>query len=339
MNNWFWKNAQGETSRPSTLADLIDAAKRGEIGPPTQVSNDGENWKSAADVPALADALGLDVSPTSGAEGGEAPEDADSTPQKKKRSGCAVVGGVCCVLLICVALGFRFVGLETARRALLASDWGRRVLLESERGRRTICANNLEKVALAVQIYGDFNEVLPPAFTVDAEGRPLHSWRVLILPYLGEEAAALYEQIRLDEPWDSDWNARFHSRAPDVFVCPSLGVATEADGAPVAETTYSVVVGDETAFPGAGKERKWEDFADGLSKTLCVVERKTPVCWMEPTSELTLETLAAEVGSGHKAGFNAAFFDGCVRFLPSTTDAATLNAWATAAGGEETPEF
>ena len=340
MKNWFWQNAQGAASEPSTLADLIDAVKRGEIGASTQVSNDGENWKSAADVPAFADALGLDVSPTSSSEGGEeAPEDGNLPPQKKKQSGCAVVGGVCCVLFIFVALGFRFVGLETARRALLASDWGRLVLLESERGRRTICANNLEKVALGVQIYGDLNEVLPPAFTVDAEGRPLHSWRVLILPYLGEEAAALYEQIRLDEPWDSEWNARFHSRAPSVFVCPSSDVATGADGGAVAETTYSVVVGDETAFPGAGKERKWEDFADGLSQTLCVVERKTPVCWMDPTRELTLETLAAEVGSGHKAGFNAAFFDGCVRFLSATTDAATLKGAATAAGGEETSEF
>ena len=336
MKNWFWQNAQGATSEPSTLADLIDAARRGEIGASTQVSNDGETWKSAADVPALADALGFDVSPTSGAE--PASEDADLTPPKKKRSGCAVVGGVCCVLFIVVALGFRFIGVETARRALLASDWGRRVLLESERGRRTICANNLEKVALGVQIYGSLNEVLPPAYTVDAEGRPLHSWRVLILPYLGEEAAALYEQIRLDEPWDSEWNARFHSRAPSVFACPSSAAALP-DGTPVAETTYSVVVGDETAFPSAGKERKWEDFADGLSKTLCVVERKTPVCWMEPTRELTPETLAAEVGSSCSAGFNVAFFDGCVRFLPSTTDAATLNAWATAAGGEETPEF
>ena len=340
MKNWFWQNAQGTTSEASTLADLIDAARRGEIGASTQVSNDGETWKSAEDVPAFADALGLDVSPTSSSEGGEAaPEDGNWPPQKRKRSGCAVVGGVCCVLLIVVALGFRFIGVETARRALLASDWGRRVLLESERGRRTICANNLEKVALGVQIYGDFNEVLPPAYTVDAEGKPLHSWRVLILPYLGEEAAALYEQIRLDEPWDSEWNARFHARAPSVFVCPSFGVATGADGAPVAETTCSVVVGDETAFPGPGNWRKWEDFADGLSRTLCVVERKTPVCWMDPTRELTLETLAAEVGSGHKTGFNAAFFYGCVRFLPSTTDAATLNAWATVAGGEETPKF
>lgn len=41
MNNWRWQNAQGETSEPSTLADLIDAARRGEIVATTQVSNDG----------------------------------------------------------------------------------------------------------------------------------------------------------------------------------------------------------------------------------------------------------------------------------------------------------
>ena len=62
--NWRWRNAQGTASEPSTLADLIDAAKRGEIGPSTQVSNDDATWKAAASVPALANALGLDRVPT-----------------------------------------------------------------------------------------------------------------------------------------------------------------------------------------------------------------------------------------------------------------------------------
>lgn len=56
MKNWFGQDEQGGTSEASTLGDLIDAVKRGEIVATTQVSNDGENWKSAADVPALADA-------------------------------------------------------------------------------------------------------------------------------------------------------------------------------------------------------------------------------------------------------------------------------------------
>ncbi len=61
--NWRWRNAQGTASEASTLVDLIDAARRGEIVATTQVSNDGETWKSAADVPALANALGLDRAP------------------------------------------------------------------------------------------------------------------------------------------------------------------------------------------------------------------------------------------------------------------------------------
>ncbi|MBQ8364106.1 MAG: DUF1559 domain-containing protein [Thermoguttaceae bacterium] len=231
------------------------------------------------------------------------------------------VGGVLGVLLTGLAVAGLWAAVQTGREA-----W-----------RRTDCAVKLKMIAVAMQTYCYANGVLPPAYTVDETGRPLHSWRVLILPYL--ESSPLYREIRLDEPWDSKWNSQFHRLPVSPFACPSSDVATGADGGAVAETTYSVVVGDETAFPDAGKWRKWKDFADGLSRTLAVVERKTPVCWMDPTRELTLETLAAEVGSGHKSGFYAAFFDGSVRFLPATTDAATLKGAATVAGGEKVGEF
>ncbi len=337
MKNWFWQNAQGETSEASTLADLIDAARRGEIGPSTQVSNDGEHWKSAADVPALANALGLAVPPTTGAGGSSYP------PQKKGLSGCAIAAivlGVCFVLFVWVAIGLLLPAVQAAREKAQAAVQGAR-----SAERRMHCANNLRTIMLATRNYADANDdALPAAYTVDEEGKPLHSWRVALLPYLGEEAAALYEQIRLDEPWDSEWNSQFHNQTPVVFACPSFRVAGQTDaGTPptLKETTYSVVVGDETAFPSAGKGRKWEEIADGTSNTLAVVERKTPVCWMDPTAELTLETLAAEVGSEHtgmgakrEPGFNAATLDGAVRFVVTSTDAATLNAWATAAAGD-----
>ena len=328
MKNWFWQNAQGTASEASTLADLIDAARRGEIGPSTQVSNDGETWKSAADVPALANALGLAVPPTPNAGGSSYP------PQKKGPSGCAlatIVLGVCFVLFVSVAIGRLLPAVQGAREAARSAE------------RRMHCANNLRTIMLATRNYADANDdALPAAYTVDKDGKPLHSWRVALLPYL--EESRLYEQIRLDEPWDSEWNSQFHDQMPAVFACPSFRVAGQTDaGTPptLKETTYSVVVGDETAFPSAGKGRKWEEIADGTSNTLAVVERKTPVCWMDPTRELTLETLAAEVGSEHtgmgaerEPGFNAATSDGAVRFVVTSTDAATLNAWATAAAGD-----
>ena len=236
------------------------------------------------------------------------------------------VGGVLGVLLAGLAVAGLWAAIQGGREA-----W-----------RRANCAVNLKNIEVAIFAYNAANGVLPPAYTVDEAGRPLHSWRVLILPYL--ENSTLYREIRLDEPWDSEWNSQFHSLPVSPFACPSR-VAALPDGTPIAETTYSVVVGDETAFPGAGNWRKWEDFADGLSETLAVVERKTPVCWMDPTRELTLETLAAELANEHKGrksgegGALAATFDAAVRFIPASTDAATLKGAATVAGGENVGEF
>ncbi len=236
------------------------------------------------------------------------------------------VGGVLGVLLAGLAIAGLWAAIQGGREA-----W-----------RRANCAVKLQAIAVAMQVYCYANGVLPPAYTVDEAGRPLHSWRVLILPYL--ESSPLYQEIRLDEPWDSEWNSRFHSLPVSPFACPSR-VAALPNGAPITETTYSVVVGNETAFPGVEKWRKWEDFADGLSKTLCVVERKTPVCWMDPTQELTLETFAAELANEHKGrksgegGALAATFDLAVRFVPASADATTLKGAATVAGGENVGEF
>jgi hypothetical protein len=77
---------------------------------------------------------------------------------------------------------------------------------------------HLFRLHCALQLYRlDHEGQLPPAFTVNAEGKPLHSWTVQLLPYLGNEAEELYTKIRLDEPWDSEWNAQFHKQMPRVF--------------------------------------------------------------------------------------------------------------------------
>ena len=51
--------------------------------------------------------------------------------------------------------------------------------------------------------------------TVNESGRELLSWRVFLLPYLGEEA--LYKQFRLNEPWDSPHNRTLVDKMPAVF--------------------------------------------------------------------------------------------------------------------------
>ena len=64
--------------------------------------------------------------------------------------------------------------------------------------RRMLCTNNLKQLALAMHTYNDYHKSFPPAYTTDEDGKPLHSWRVLILPFI--EQRGLYESIRLDEP-------------------------------------------------------------------------------------------------------------------------------------------
>ena len=58
------------------------------------------------------------------------------------------------------------------------------------------CVDNLKQIALALNNYEQEYNALPPAYTVDADGRPLHSWRTLILPYLEEECALPVDRPR-----------------------------------------------------------------------------------------------------------------------------------------------
>ena len=80
---------------------------------------------------------------------------------------------------------------------------------------------------------------LPPAYTVDAKGRPLHSWRTLILPYLEQEP--LYQTIDLSKPWNDPANAKALETSLPVFRCP------EAVG-PQNTTTYLAIVAPNGCF-------------------------------------------------------------------------------------------
>jgi hypothetical protein len=175
--------------------------------------------------------------------------------------------------------------------------------------------DNLRRITLAMLIYARAHGTLPPAYTVDADGNPLQSWRVLLLPYLG--AQELYGKLHLDAPWDSAHNRRFHDQAPAIYQCPSAKLAP-------GQTTYSVVVGEKTAFQAAqGKS------LDDLGMILMlVVEREQSVCWMDPTSEL-VEAIACKginrhkegvigIGSLHPGGVNVGFRDGGVEFIRAT---------------------
>ena len=194
------------------------------------------------------------------------------------------------------------------------------------------CSLNLKALSVAFNKYKDDKGEYPPAWTTDPLGKPLHSWRVLILPYLDEED--LYNTIRLDEPWDSPHNRQFHTKMPTVFRCPASINATNST------TTYALVVGPDT-FPEGPKAMKPEDLQDAADATIQIVERKNPVCWMKPEEipqDIALRGIGIDkgLGSNHaRPGFHIVLFDSTSRYVPDTVSSSIFRGILTQRGGEK----
>ncbi len=207
-----------------------------------------------------------------------------------------------------------------------------------EASRRMQCSNHIKHLVLAMHNYHDTMQTLPPLYTVDKDGKPLHSWRVHLLPFL--EQQALYSEIKLDEPWDSEHNKQFHDVVIPFFQCPS-----NPNAKPGANCCYSAIAGqglvaNKKPNPRGG-EHTMAWIMDGTSNTIAIVEVKQPFCWMDPTADVTLEELekgintpGGRAGSQHPGGMNVGCFDGFVRFITNNIDTKILRALATPAGGE-----
>lgn len=212
-----------------------------------------------------------------------------------------------------------------------------RVRQAVNRARSARCRENLALIGLGLHTYHDDHERLPPASVRDAEGRALHSWRVLILPYLDQHE--VYVRYWQDEPWDGPLNAELHEITLDVYQCRPMR------DPPSTETNYLAVVGTESAWhPTRGRELS--EFTDGTSQTLLVVEaHHTGIHWMAP-NDLSLDSLPPTVNpplglgfsSEHKGGAHALLVDGSVRFIPSSIAPEKLRALFTIAGDQLPPD-
>jgi prepilin-type processing-associated H-X9-DG protein len=198
-----------------------------------------------------------------------------------------------------------------------------------EGARRAQCTNNLKQIALALHNYQEAEGCFPPAATTDPEGRPLLSWRVLILPYLGEDKN-LIARFHLDEPWDSPDNRALLVDMPSTYICPS-----NLDGQP-GETAYLALVGKSAAFTPDFRPMTLADFPDGQANSVLVAEARRHVPWTKPDDvAIGPGDLGDLLGSSHPNGFQAAFVDGSVRFLKSSVEAEVLRALSTRNGHEE----
>jgi prepilin-type processing-associated H-X9-DG protein len=188
--------------------------------------------------------------------------------------------------------------------------------------------NNLRQIKLALRNYEQEHQALPPAYTMDANGRPLHSWRTLVLPYL--EQKSLYEKIDLSKPWNDPVNATASAIKLGVFLCPETVGAKNT-------TAYLAIVGPD-GFLVPGRSRRLEEITDGLSSTLAVIEasEEDAVPWMAPVDagSATVMKLDTKAKLHHAGGTNAALADGSVRFLKANTPAPVRRALLSISGND-----
>jgi hypothetical protein len=197
-----------------------------------------------------------------------------------------------------------------------------------EAGRRAWCSNNLKQIAISLEEYHRAHGSFPPAYMADKNGKPMHSWRVLILPYLDMDP--LYRTYKLNEPWDGPSNKKLLSTRPEVFTCWS-DRSSYTYG--VRQANYFAVTGPNTAWEGA-KPKKLADFGSAAANTILVIEvQNSGIPWSEP-KDLSLDDLrnakAGALTPSSNHGPHSDFFfiydevpcasavmaDGSFRFLP-----------------------
>jgi hypothetical protein len=197
-----------------------------------------------------------------------------------------------------------------------------------EAANRMSSANNLKQLALAMHNYNETYGSFPPAAVYDKRGKPLYSWRVLLLPYL--ENQNLYEQFHKDEPWDSPHNKTLIQQMPKIFRDP-------LDPPDTSMTRYQVLVGGGALFDRgpplhqpAGP--RVADVTDGLANTIMIVESANPVSWTKP-EDLTYDP-TGPLPAFKPEGFNAVFADGAVHFVKKGTSEQQLRGAITRSGNE-----
>jgi len=197
------------------------------------------------------------------------------------------------------------------------------------------CMSNLQRIAIALNAYAKDHGTYPTPVVKDAAGKPLYSWRVLLLPYIDEQN--LYSNFQLNEAWDSPNNAAWIAQCPSVYISPgSAGNVSQAN--------YVLITGAGTIFPSTGP-LKPAQISDGLERTLLVVETNNMINeWSKPfdidVTKLNPSIGASgndKIGGTHTEGATAVFADGQPAWLSVDLPSTIVGAAITPNGNESIP--
>ena len=170
--------------------------------------------------------------------------------------------------------------------------------------------SNLQRIGEGLTEYHRLHHKLPHPSN-DRDGKPLLSWRVHLLPFVGEQE--LYERFHLDEPWDSEHNRALLSQMPDTYrnMEPVRG-----------ETTTYLLATGPAALYSPGKTVSLDDLDLGNTATILVVEANSArsIAWTKPGDfAFDPRDIFAGLGGQRKGGFLALMAGGTVDFIDFTT--------------------
>ncbi|TVQ04507.1 MAG: DUF1559 domain-containing protein [Planctomycetaceae bacterium] len=186
------------------------------------------------------------------------------------RRGCWLIIGLVVVIAVGGMVGLGFLVREARRAAQTMASY-----------------SPLAQVAMALHNYHDTHGQFPPAYLVNESGKPIHSWRVLILPFVEEHR--LYESYDFSEPWDGPNNSKLADRMPRTFRSHSEPPSTT-------HTNVVLITGPGTAFPGTVSTRL-SDITDGTQNTILVSETAdSTIPWLAPRD---IEVIDDIVPLGH----------------------------------------
>jgi prepilin-type processing-associated H-X9-DG protein len=197
--------------------------------------------------------------------------------------------------------------------------------------------DKLKKIAVAMHNYHDAYGTFPNAIYGPDRKTPGLSWRVALLPYI--EHVQLYQQFKLNEPWDSEHNKKLIEKMPAVYGPPGgrgHSGYTYYRGFAGKDATFLPHFPNQLGQPGQPvRGRRITEFSDGTSNTVMIAEAAEAVPWTKPDElAFDLKGPLPKLGGIFAEGANAAYGDGSVRFLPASIPPNVLRAFITPNMGE-----
>lgn len=172
------------------------------------------------------------------------------------------------------------------------------------------------QIGIAIHDFHDAYDRLPFAEPAHRGGNKDLSWRVFILP--GNRNKDLYQQFKLDEPWNSEANKPLVKRMTEHFGLGETGEKTSICWVKVSD-----------------KALKFSDIKDGLDYTIMLMQNPNKVVWSKP-GDLTIDEAVALVKNlkdGEEIIVSTYRTVGYV--ITNKMDIETLKAMLTIDGGEE----